>query len=103
MDLKLKETVKKITKKEIQKLFIKKDIYISDILIEFNKTLPHFQLLYGEKLKKIHIVHLKDNFVLCKNDIKINSNPANMFKTSSSLLCKNCLKIYNGLRGDKNG
>ena len=100
MDLRLKETIKKRTKKEIQELFIKKDISISDILINFNKTLPHFQLLYGEKLNKIHIVHLKDNFVLCKNDIKINTNPVNMHRAASHLLCKNCLKIYKGIRGD---
>jgi hypothetical protein len=76
-----------------------KVIYISDILINFNKTLPHFHILYGEKLKKIHIVHKSNSFVLCKNDIKINTNPLNIFRASSTLLCKNCLKIYNGLRG----
>jgi len=100
MDLRLKEVVKKKTKKEIQELFINKTIPISYILIDFNKTLPHFHLLYGEKLKKIHIVHISDNFVLCKNDIKVNTNSINMHRASSTLLCKNCLKIYKGVRGD---
>lgn len=102
MDLKLKEVVKKTTKKEIQKLFISKTIPISDILIKFNKTLPNFYLCYGTTLKKIHIFHKQTSIALCKDSIKIINNfnnPLIMFQPSKNL-CKNCLKIYKGLRGD---